>query len=462
MVEDAFILLHLPFDQHSKVRVQPGVSAWDKFSSILEKRKMEAATCTVCIDADPQSPQIDRQMDLQALARQLSRNELWVHSERMELFKSIEHDYVQETFLPKTNCNGCRKEMHQGYRCKRCLFKFHEHCGCQVPTFCDWEISHDKVTIEEQIGRGSYGTVYKAHYIGHPVAVKKLNIGNPDSRQLAAFKNEVSVLKKMSHVNVLNILGVIREPELAIVTQWCEGSSLYYQIHVAEPFVEFEMQTILDICQEISQGMEYLHSKGVIHRDLKTNNIFLTEGASVKIGDFGLATVKTRWENGQGGELKAIPTGSILWMAPEVIRMRTTNPHSTASDVYSFGVCLYELLSSRLPYDHINNRDQILFMVGSGVLRPNMEHIRNDVPHALRTLLEQCVEYEPEKRPEFSEIYELLDGIRLPKLKKSASAPNLGRLVGVISALHSSTASPKTPKSATQGRFFGGTSQEAK
>lgn len=98
------------------------------------------------------------------------------------------------------------------------------------------------------------------------VAVKKLNIRSPGPELLAAFKNEVTVLKKARHGNVLNFLGVIREPELAIVTQWCQGSSLYRHIHVVEPRVEFEMQTILEICKQISQGMNYLHSKNVIHR----------------------------------------------------------------------------------------------------------------------------------------------------------------------------------------------------
>lgn len=98
------------------------------------------------------------------------------------------------------------------------------------------------------------------------VAVKKLNISNPGAELLLAFKNEVTVLKKARHGNVLNFLGVIKEPELAIVTQWCQGSSLYRHIHVVEPRVEFEMQTVLDICKQISQGMDYLHSRGVIHR----------------------------------------------------------------------------------------------------------------------------------------------------------------------------------------------------
>jgi serine/threonine protein kinase len=123
----------------------------------------------------------------------------------------------------------------------------------------------------------------------------------------------------------------------------------------------------------------YLHSKNIIHRDLKSNNIFLTDVNvvngewEVKIGDFGLATVKTRCvlimcvcrvrvcvHRWSGNQQAAAPTGSILWMAPEVIRMQDANPHSTLSDVYSFGIVLYELCSGQLPYQHINNRDQVM------------------------------------------------------------------------------------------------------
>uniref|UniRef100_A0A915DDB1 Protein kinase domain-containing protein n=1 Tax=Ditylenchus dipsaci TaxID=166011 RepID=A0A915DDB1_9BILA len=121
------------------------------------------------------------------------------------------------------------------------------------------------------------------------------------------------------------------------------------------------MHAILEICKQIADGMKYLHSKQVIHRDLKSSNIFLTDGITVKIGDFGLATVKTRWNDLQDGVLN--PTGSILWMAPEVIRMYKSDPYSSSSDVYSFGICIYELLSQMLPYDDINNWDQIMFMM---------------------------------------------------------------------------------------------------
>jgi serine/threonine protein kinase len=93
--------------------------------------------------------------------------------------------------------------------------------------------------------------------------------------------------------------------------------------------------------------------------------------------------------------------------------------------VYSFGICLYELLTGLLPYDDIKNRDQIMFMVGSGLLRPHMDNIRTDTPRRLLKLLEQCIRYSRDDRPEFKCIYTILDTIRLPKLKKSASEPIL-------------------------------------
>ncbi|KAL1461554.1 hypothetical protein WDU94_013439 [Cyamophila willieti] len=286
-------------------------------------------------------------------------------------------------------------------------------------TMEDWEIPKEEILVGSRIGSGSFGTVYKAHWHG-PVAVKTLNVKDPTPAQLQAFKNEVAVLRKTRHVNILLFMGVVSRPQLSIVTQWCDGSSLYRHIHIVE--TKFDLHILIDIGRQISQGMDYLHAKNIIHRDMKSNNIFLHDG-TIKIGDFGLATVKSKWS---GGLQYHQPSGSILWMAPEVIRMQEPCPYSFQSDVYAFGVVLYELLSGMLPYAQINNKDQILFMVGRGYLRPDMTKIAQDVPKILKRLTQDCLKFNREERPLFRSILTTLEGVlnSLPKLHRSMSEPS--------------------------------------
>ncbi|XP_015175123.1 PREDICTED: raf homolog serine/threonine-protein kinase phl [Polistes dominula] len=313
----------------------------------------------------------------------------------------------------------------------------------------DWEIPADEILVGARIGSGSFGTVYKAHWHG-PVAVKTLNVKIPTTAQLQAFKNEVAVLRKTRHVNILLFMGCVSKPQLAIVTQWCEGSSLYKHLHVFES--KFELLTLIEIGRQTAQGMDYLHAKNIIHRDLKSNNIFLHDDLTVKIGDFGLATAKTRWS---GSQQFHQPTGSILWMAPEVIRMQEENPYSFQSDVYAFGVVLYELLAGQLPYSNINNKDQILFMVGRGYLRPDLNKLRSDTPKALKRLTEDCIKFSRDDRPIFRQILVSLESLLrgLPKITRSASEPNLNRTQLQSDDFLYTCASPKTPVNFQFGAF---------
>uniref|UniRef100_A0A3Q1IXT9 RAF proto-oncogene serine/threonine-protein kinase n=1 Tax=Anabas testudineus TaxID=64144 RepID=A0A3Q1IXT9_ANATE len=286
-----------------------------------------------------------------------------------------------------------------------------------------WEIEASEVYLHSRIGSGSFGTVYKGKWHGD-VAVKILKVTDPTPEQFQAFRNEVAVLRKTRHVNILLFMGYMTKDNLAIVTQWCEGSSLYKHIHVLE--TNFKMIQLIDIARQTAQGMDYLHAKNIIHRDMKSNNIFLHEGLTVKIGDFGLATVKARWS---GSHQVEQPSGSILWMAPEVIRMQDNNPYSFQSDVYSYGIVLFELMTGELPYSQIANRDQIIFMVGRGYLSPDLSKLYKNCPKAMKRLVADCIKKSKDERPLFPQILSSIELLQhaLPKINRSASEPSLHR-----------------------------------
>uniref|UniRef100_A0A8B9JLH4 RAF proto-oncogene serine/threonine-protein kinase n=1 Tax=Astyanax mexicanus TaxID=7994 RepID=A0A8B9JLH4_ASTMX len=286
-----------------------------------------------------------------------------------------------------------------------------------------WEIDASEVVLHSRIGSGSFGTVYKGKWHGD-VAVKILKVTDPTPEQFQAFRNEVAVLRKTRHVNILLFMGYMTKDNLAIVTQWCEGSSLYKHLHVQE--TNLQMFQLIDIARQGAQGMDYLHAKNIIHRDMKSNNIFLHEGLTVKIGDFGLATVKTRWS---GSHQSGQPSGSILWMAPEVIRMQDNNPYSFQSDVYSYGIVLYELMTGELPYSMIANRDQIIFMVGRGYLAPDLSKLYKNCPKAMKRLVSDCIKKSKDDRPLFPQILASIELLQhsLPKINRSASEPSLHR-----------------------------------
>ncbi|CAF2495659.1 unnamed protein product [Rotaria sp. Silwood2] len=322
----------------------------------------------------------------------------------------------------------------------------------------EWEIrAEDLLSRGRMVGRGTYGTVYRAEVRLHGlIALKELNFVSPTPSQFQAFRNEVIALKKITHQNTLNFYGYILSPRFAIVTQWCEGSTLYKHIHVLDR--HWKINQLIDIARQICQGMSYLHDRGIIHRDLKSSNIFLDMssdpddvGAScrVKIGDFGLAAVKTVLAESINQQFQ--PSGSVLWMAPEVIQQKDPNCYSPSADVYAYGCVLFEMFSGKLPHTPITNKEQIMWLVGKGRLKLKVEQCRDDTPTAITNLIRQCIEYDHEKRPNFApEIDDTLSKFEciFPRLQRSQSEPCLIRahqddLLGL--SIHFGV--PKTPVS---------------
>ena len=123
------------------------------------------------------------------------------------------------------------------------------------------------------------------------MAIKRLNMTDAldDRKAVEAFKHEVASFRKTRHENLVLFMGAcMKPPHLAIVTSLCKGSTLYTHIHLRKD--KFNLNRIIAIAQQISQGMGYLHARGIIHKDLKTKNIFYENGKIV-ITDFGLFSV---------------------------------------------------------------------------------------------------------------------------------------------------------------------------
>jgi len=134
-----------------------------------------------------------------------------------------------------------------------------------------------------------------------------------------------------------------KPPVFCIITEYLAGGSLRKFLHQQEPY-SVPLDLVLKLALDIAHGMQYLHSQGILHRDLKSENLLLGEDMSVKVADFGISCLESHCGNAKGF------TGTYRWMAPEMIKEKH---HTKKVDVYSFGIVLWELLTAMTPFDNM-------------------------------------------------------------------------------------------------------------
>lgn len=149
----------------------------------------------------------------------------------------------------------------------------------------------------------------------------------------------------------------------------------------------------------IFHRLSYLHSKKIVHRDVKTENMLLDKTRTVKIADFGVARVEASNPNDMTGE-----TGTLGYMAPEVLN---GNPYNRKCDVYSFGICLWEIYCCDMPYPDLSFSE-----VTSAVVRQNLRpEIPRCCPSSLANVMKRCWDANPDKRPEMDEAVSMIEVI---------------------------------------------------
>uniref|UniRef100_A0A8C4TGE8 non-specific serine/threonine protein kinase n=1 Tax=Erpetoichthys calabaricus TaxID=27687 RepID=A0A8C4TGE8_ERPCA len=285
----------------------------------------------------------------------------------------------------------------------------------------EWDIPFEQLEIGELIGKGRFGQVFHGRWHGE-VAIRLIDIERDNEDQLKAFKREVMAYRNTRHENVVLFMGAcMSPPHLAIITSLCKGRTLYSVVRDAK--IVLDVNKTRQIAQELVKGMGYLHAKGILHKDMKSKNVFYDNG-KVVITDFGLFSISGVLQAGSRREDKLrIPNGWLCHLAPEIIRQLSPDteedklPFSKHSDVFAFGTIWYELHAREWPFKS-QPAEAIIWQVGNG-MKPNLSQI--GMGKEISDILLFCWAFEQEERPTFSKLMEMLE--KLPKRNRRLSHP---------------------------------------
>lgn len=196
--------------------------------------------------------------------------------------------------------------------------------------------------IIEKIGQGGMGIVFKGLHVKleQEVAIKVLAPElSQDPSMRERFINEAKIQAKISHPNVVNVLNYVEEgSNLFLVMEYIPGETLDTLLKRTGC-----CPNAVNVCISVLSALEFMHSRGIVHRDIKPGNIMFLEDGTVKVMDFGIAKVA-----GERGQTKTgMRLGTLWYMSPEQIMGEEA---SVASDLYSVGVTLYQMLTGRIPF----------------------------------------------------------------------------------------------------------------
>lgn len=255
----------------------------------------------------------------------------------------------------------------------------------QGPGGDSWEIPFEAIGHLQFVGSGAQGAVFVGQLHDETVAVKKVT---------SLAETDIRHLRKLNHPNIVAFKGVCtQEPCFCIVMEYCPYGQLYDALkngRIIPP------ATVVEWSKHIASGMNYLHSRSIIHRDLKSPNILISYNDVLKISDFGTSR---QWSE---RSTKMSFAGTVAWMAPEVIR---NEPCSEKVDIWSYGVVMWELLNCETPYKDVDS-NAIIWGVGNNSLHLP---VPASCPDGFRLLMRQCWSPKPRNRPSFRHILMHLD-----------------------------------------------------
>ena len=252
--------------------------------------------------------------------------------------------------------------------------------------------------VLQQLGEGSFGKAFlcEKDSDGSLCVIKQILIEGMNEKEKADVLNESNILAKLDHPNIIKFYDVFesKKPKhmINIVTEYADGGDLSEKIKERKNkngnFTESE---ILDYFTQICLAIRHIHEKKIIHRDLKSGNIFLMKNGFVKLGDFGIA------KNFQRTIDKAkTMVGTPYYLSPEIIESK---PYDSKSDIWSLGVLLYEMMTFKMPFNANSLASLIIKITRGNYIPPPVIYTKD-----LRELVSKCLTLDPKNRPTIKEI----------------------------------------------------------
>ncbi|NWZ48556.1 NEK1 kinase, partial [Haliaeetus albicilla] len=253
----------------------------------------------------------------------------------------------------------------------------------------------DKYIKVRKIGEGSFGKaiLVKAKENGQQYVIKEINISKMSNKEREESRREVAVLANMKHPNIVLYRESFEENGcLYIVMDYCEGGDLFKKIN-AQKGILFSEDQILDWFVQICLALKHIHDRKILHRDIKSQNIFLTKDGTIQLGDFGIARVLN-----STAELARTCIGTPYYLSPEICQNK---PYNNKSDIWALGCVLYEMCTLKHAFEAGNMKNLVLKII-SGPFPPVSVHYSYD----LRNLLSQLFKRNPRNRPSVNSILE--------------------------------------------------------
>ncbi|XP_072575808.1 serine/threonine-protein kinase Nek1 isoform X19 [Vulpes vulpes] len=253
----------------------------------------------------------------------------------------------------------------------------------------------EKYVRLQKIGEGSFGKaiLVKSTEDDRQYVIKEINISRMSNKEREESRREVAVLANMKHPNIVQYRESFEENgSLYIVMDYCEGGDLFKRIN-AQKGILFQEDQILDWFVQICLALKHVHDRKILHRDIKSQNIFLTKDGTVQLGDFGIARVLNSTV-----ELARTCIGTPYYLSPEICENK---PYNNKSDIWALGCVLYEMCTLKHAFEAGNMKNLVLKII-SGSFPPVSLHYSYD----LRNLLSQLFKRNPRDRPSVNSILE--------------------------------------------------------